>query len=384
VSDASPAQQLHALQQENAQLRKELAKRQKADDRAAKRRQRVLKEGGKFLLPLMDRKRVVRTFLELFETVSRFSEPREEWPNKEEIIDSSRKFALASLRFAIRRRLLMFLISLFALAVPGLQIYLVFKQNQIIENQNKYFRAEVYDIVARSLTSGDLNSKTLTGALLAATDIELVSGIVKQVFDDTGVQFLEEESNLTRHLRDAAVRGYLIFAVTRVVEEAKGYSAEELFAQTNESLRMVVNDAVHRVPEILRASDTATMDDELTEEVARYLFNIGRLMKKTWSLAIATDAEARFYATITPLIARTSRLRGINLEDKPFARVFFTNALQELLVDLALEPEFGKPLPPIPSDIEPVLEEGFKRLKRGVGEGRGVNWTALKRRADIP
>jgi len=90
-------------QQENQQLRAELQKRQIAEKKATERRMRVIKTTGSLLLPLMDRKRVFRTFMQFSETMGRFGGNRAEWPTTDEILVDAKLFALSCLRFAIRR-----------------------------------------------------------------------------------------------------------------------------------------------------------------------------------------------------------------------------------------------------------------------------------------
>src|SRR5690606_5773371 len=114
---------------------------------------------------------------------SGYGGPREAWPDREALLADAREFSLAMLRFAIRRRTLMLLLSMIAFVIPAIQIWLVYKQNEIITNQNKFFEIEVFDTTARGLTSGTLSSRQVTSALLAKVDLELLGGMVEGVFE---------------------------------------------------------------------------------------------------------------------------------------------------------------------------------------------------------
>jgi hypothetical protein len=286
----------------------------------------------------------------------------------------------------------MFLVSLAAFFIPAIQIYLVLQQNEIIENQNKYFEIQVYDIVARSMTSGDMSAKQMTGALLARSDLPFLSGLVGEVFGSDYAEALYETDAdaATRRLKEAAFRGHLILGLARTIDvHGRTLGSGKLYEQVKPMFAQVMHDATWRVPELLRFSRSTINDDpDLTPEVYRYLFNLGTLMRKQWSLALAADQEGSYFNILASLVARSSRQRvSAFVERGPLSSFFFERALRELLVDLALEPEFGEPPPAVPSDagaIDKLVRQGFDRLKTGIGEGRGVEWQNLKKLAEVP
>jgi hypothetical protein len=390
-SPPAPSRTVDELQRENAKLRAELARHVESDRKAAERRKRIIKTGGSLLIPLLDRQKVVRSFLTLFETGARFSGPREEWPTRDELLADAKLFSLACVRFAIRRRVIMFLISLGAFIIPGIQIWLFIQQNRIIENQNEYIQVQIYDVVARSMTSGDMSGKLITSALLGSTDPEFLDGIAREVFEaDMGGAFTEADLTAApRRLRDAAFRGHLLLALTRSLEQqGKRVPLDELYTRSAPMFRRVVSDATLRVPELLRfGRDAALSDGELAEEVYRYLFNLGSMLRQEWSLALTMGQEADYFQTIAPLLARVASARGGGLgERSPFQKVFFEDTLHELLVDMALETRWGEPQPSGAAlgPIEQLLARGFARMKSGVGATGNVNWTGLARQAGLP
>ncbi|MEL6546880.1 MAG: hypothetical protein AAFQ82_19800, partial [Myxococcota bacterium] len=152
-SGPTPPQDLNALQRENAALRSELEKIRHAQAKTAERRAKAIKSGGRLLLPLMDRKRVVRNFVALVDASATYAGPKEQWAEKDEVVEAAKNFSMSFLRFVIRRRMMMVVFSLIAFTVPALQVYVMIQQNDIIKNQNKYFNVQVYDIVGRALSN---------------------------------------------------------------------------------------------------------------------------------------------------------------------------------------------------------------------------------------
>ena len=163
-------QQLHAVQVENEQLRQQLGQYAQQKQNRADRRNKVVRGGGRLLIPLLDRQKVVRSFGSLAETAADFSGPRDDWPARDRLLDDVRRFLEALVRFAVRRRMLLLVFSIIASMIPMIQIWLVVQQNEIIRNQNEFFEIQVYDIVARSMTQGDRNARLMTGALLSRAE----------------------------------------------------------------------------------------------------------------------------------------------------------------------------------------------------------------------
>lgn len=360
--------QLSALRSENEQLRAELARRDARTAQAQAARGEALKTGGQLLLPMFDRQRVVRSGLELFDAASGFTAGREAWPERELLLDKGRAFALSLLRFMVRRRLLMLAISLLAFLVPVVQVWLVFQQNAIIENQDKYFNIQVYDIVAQSITGRDTTAKQITSALLAREDFELVNGIISAVFEsEMGGAFTEEDvaAGQPVFLEETAARGHLLSALVLGIERhQKTKSPDELWEEVRPTFELVAKDTATRLPQLLRIDRKAAFKEPLVgRECFRYLFSLSSLMRRVDSLARAEDAEGAFFEALAPAMARLSRAPRL---DGAFDDVF-VSAMQELLVDLALEPDFGEGSPDIASkDLDPLIAKGFERLVAGV------------------
>jgi hypothetical protein len=387
-----PPTDIDGLRRENTQLRAELGRRIKSEQRAHELKVRALKTSGSLLFTLFDRKKIITNFLRLFETVARFSGPQEQWPSRDDIIADAKALSLSWVRFTIRRRTLMFLISLAAFVIPGVQIYLVVQQNEIIANQNKFFEIQVYDIVARSMTSGDLASKQMTGALLARSDLPFLEGIITEVFGaDMGVALTDADIEAhAQRLRDAAFRGHLILGLSRAIElNGKSMGAGALHAEVAPLVSLIVADATSRVAELFTIDRDALREDRaLGEEVYRYIGHLGALLRTSWSLATTAGKEKEYFATLAPLLERSLSRRTSSLsEASPLVTIFFEQAIRDLLVDLALAPKLGQPEPLVPRDraaVDKLVVQGFERLKAGVGEGRGVNWASLKRLAEVP
>lgn len=377
------------LRTENQQLKQELQRRIEAEKRSDEIKSIGIRALGTLLYPLFDRKKVISTFTRLVDTTSRFGGERTQWPAREEVQTDTRNFLVAFMRFLIRRRMFMFFVTMLALLIPATQIYLIFQQNEIIRNQNKFFEIQVYDIVARSMTGGEVSAKQITGALLAKSDLDFLGGIITEVFGEHNIENMpavQGRAATVRRLQDAAYRGYLILSVARAVDDRAGQvNAEEIDAAVWPMYEKVIKDATLRIPELLRFSkEDALADTAQTEEVFRYLLNLGMLMRQGWSIANAVNKEEAYFETLAPLLAHTSsRLYSGGSEGNPFVTVFYEQALRELLLDLAIKPRLGQP-PQIPAgNVDPLFEEGFALLKQGVGDQRGVRWANLRRMIGI-
>jgi hypothetical protein len=385
-----PPTDLEGLKRENAKLREELTRIKDAEARSSARRQKALKTAGSFLLPMFDRQRVVRSFMELVETTADFTGPREKWPTREDVVEKSKLFALAFMRFVVRRRMLMFMFSLLAFTVPGLQLYVAIKQNEIIENQNKYFNIQVYDIVARSITSGDMTGKQITTALLAREDFQLLNGIIYQVFStEAAGAFTAAEATQVQPLllREAAARGHLIAALVQAIDtQARKTDVDELWRAVDPTMAFVLQDASFRVPQLLRIGDEgASADPGITQETHRYLFNVGSLLRKAWSLSVSAGEEEAFFARLSPFVLAVSQARTRPLGGTPFATVF-SSAIQELIVDLALAPKLGQATETTsdPQRIQQLLQEGLKRLRGALQGNTQINWDNFRRVIELP
>ena len=379
---ADAHQELEQLRKENAQLRRELQRQTDSAEKAKAMRRKLVRSGGSLLVGVFDRKRVISSFMELFDLIGAYSGPREAWPERDEVVVRSQAFAVACLRFGIRRRVLWALFSLLALGIPALQIWLVFQQNEIINRQNDLFAVEVYDMVGKATTTGNINTAQITSAMLARTDPKLLAGLVDETFEvGLGVDFTAQDiDSRERRMQEAAFRGHLILALNRSLQRAAlERDLDEVALDFEAMFVKIIKDASRRVPQVLRyGRSTLSSDSQTTEEVYRYLFNLGSLMRSYWALALSTDAEEAYFATIAPVLKEASR-RASSDNNAP-AQVFF-QALRELVIDFAQEPELGKP----PAEIEAgavgaLLKEGFERMRGGVDEKWRLNWAALKSR----
>lgn len=372
--------QLHAIAAENEQLRQQLQQLATQKQTKADRRKQVLRGGGRLLIPLLDRHRVVRSFGAMAETASLYSGPQEEWPERDRVLDDVRRFLESMMRFAVRRRTLLLVLSLLGALIPAIQIWLVVQQNEIIKNQNEFFQIQVYDIVARSMTEGDRNARLMTGALLSRSDPEFLVGVVEEAFDPNVAGLFREEAveARKRRLEDAAFRGYLVQAVVRSVQ--KRVDADE--PKTEQSLAMlrpIVADASGRVYEVLRLGESGEkVNDELAEQVDGYLFKVGEAIRMYGRLARAEGKDDEFFADLTPYLRRVSqsKVAGNNFQK---AQRF---AMEALLFELALEPE-----PTDPPDVdldgaglspEDARAKGLAVLRDKIG-GDEVDWDALER-----
>ncbi len=365
--ERTPEAEIERLRADNTALRNELAAAEQHKQNVRQAQAEVLKTGGSLLLPLFDRQKVVKNGLGLFDVASGFVKGREQWPNQEQLLVQGREFVLSLLQFSIRRRLFMLMISLLAFLVPLVQVWLVFQQNAIIENQDKYFNIQVYDIVARSLTGDNSTAKQISAALLAREDFELVNGIISAVFEsETGGAFTEEDvaRGRTVFLEETAARGHLISALVLGLDRhAKTMSSDDLWTQARPTFDLVAKDAATRLPQLLRMSRKSASDNPAVEqECFRYLFALSTLMRRADSLARAEDDSEAFFKSVAPAVSRLSRSPSTG---GAFDTVFEA-AMQEWLLDLGLQPEFGEEADDVAGQqMGPLLKQGLQRLVEG-------------------
>ncbi len=375
-------QQLYATQAENEQLRQQLAQVVDAQQSKAQRRDRVVRGGSRLLIPLLDRAKVVRSFGKLAETAGSFTGPRDEWAQREDVLGDARRFLEAMVRFAVRRRMLLMVLSLFAALIPAIQIYLVVQQNQIIENQNDFLEIQVYDLVSRSMTEGDRNARLMTGALLSRADPAFLAGVVEEAFDPnvSGVYRAAGVEASRRRLDDAVFRGHLAQAVVRSVqrrvrEDKVGVAV--IAVQALPMLHAIVRDASSRVPQVLRLGEQgAKIDDELAEQVDGYLVKVGETLRVYGRLARAQGETEAFYADVTPYMQRVAQAK---MAGNRFSKAQFF-ALEALMFELALEPSPGDAadmdLDEAGLSPSEARAKGLQALRDVVGED-GVDWDAL-------
>jgi hypothetical protein len=367
--------QVSALQAENAQLRQELQRIQQHTQAVADTRRALLSGGARLLVPLLDRQFVARSFGQLAMTAARFSGPREDWPTRDELLGETRTFLESCLRFVIRRRTVITFFSLLATAIPVIQVYLVMQQNQIIENQTRFAEMQVYDVVSRSMVDGNRNARLMTSALLARSDLDFLSGVVDEAFDeDLGVIAGREGVDArTRRLEDAAFRGHLIRAVNRGVQaRVATESAGDLDEVAGPMFDAIVRDASDRVPVVLRLGEGETgMDGDTREQVDHYLLQVGVALRWSGRLARETGQEAAFAKKVAPLLSRTSK---IDPSSSAFSDAY-RFALQDFAADLGARPEFDAP--PSSATAENVAA-GIDWLRQQIGD-EDVDWDRLRK-----
>lgn len=357
--------EIRKLREENRELRAALEKRSVFSGLKSRAWRLLLR----MLVPLVDRYSVIRSLESLLQHLSHYSLPRESWPSRESTIAQFEDFLVQTARFFLRRRLLFLMISLGALSFPLLQVWLTFQQNQIIQNQDKYFNVQVYDIVARSLTGDDATAKQISTSLLAREDFNMVNGIIASVFaSSSGGVYLAEDAAGRRPLfmEDTAARSYLLSALALGIQHHRPKrDAQDLWEAVKPSLALVLRDAASRLPELLRLdADALARQPRSGRECFSYLFGLSSLLSESFRLAHANQDEAAVFSELGPLIQRISGLRDIQDRSHPYTAVF-TAAFQEFLLDLASPGEIArKPLKP--EALAKQLQLGFRRLEAGL------------------
>ena len=335
---------------------------------------------------------MVRSFGKLVETTGNFTGPREQWPTRDQVITDARTFLESCVRFAVRRRTLLLVFTLFGMVIPGIQIWLVVQQNEIIgkqteiiEEQRKHSEIQVFDVVSRSMTEGDRNAKLMTGALLSRADPAFLAGVIDEAFDPelVGIYSTKSVDDTTRRLEDAAFRGHLIRAAVRGIHRRiAGAPEEELASMTEQALptlHRILDDAEARVPEVLPLGEgDRAVDGALDEQVEGYLAQVGWAMRLYVRLARAKGETGPMFDDLRQLL---QRVKWSRLGESRFASAQL-NALRELLTELALEPG---PRDALPTDWgaagttpEATYAKGLATLRAALGED-GIDWDALTR-----
>lgn len=381
MTSAANADELEQLRDENRLLRQRLEGLEARSEKADKARKRLLAGGFRVFVPMLDRQQVVRNFAALAETVSGYSGPPSAWPSRDEVLAATRGFLESIVRFSIRRRLFLVLFSLIATLIPAIQIWLVFQQNEIIQNQTKFAEVQVFDVVSRSMTEGDRNARIMTGALLANADLSFLTSVMEEAFDKNAVTLYRREGldASARRAKDTAFRGNLIRAAVRVVEKDSpgGRTNRELLAAVRPMYRKVLADSEYRLAEVIRTGRGDTgLSGELLEDVDMYIAQVGQLLKVYGRLARSTNADDRYYEDIFPLLSRMSKLKSV--EESTFAstyRIVMQDFLFEVADEVSLDSgpfQMGKREP------EVVLGEGISRLKKLYGDG-ALDWEQFYR-----
>lgn len=380
MADHPSETELEELRRENRQLRERLDAIERRAERAEAARKGLLRGGFRILLPLLDRQKVVRSFGKLAETVSGFSGPREHWPSREEVLLQTRTFMESVVRFVIRRRTLILLFSLLATLVPALQIWLFARQNAIIENQTRFQKVQLFDVVARSMTEGDRNARTITGALLANADLDFLQNVMTEAFDPGAFTLYRREGlqATTRRAQDTGFRGNLMRAAVRAVDKRleTGEDARTVLAQLRGIFVQILKDTEYRLPEVVRTGrDEGEIDGELMEEVDGYIGQVGALLKKYGRLARSADQSGQYYQDIRPLLARMSRISSV--KNSAFASTYRL-VMEDLLLEVADESGLRDGAIQLGNrDPKTVLKTGIDKLEARYGAA-ALDWPRFR------
>ena len=383
MSDPRIAQlehQVAGLVARNQELEAQVAAMQQHRAAVSQARVSAVKAGGRWLLPLLDRSKVVRSFGELAETVGRMTGSREQWPSREDILERGRLFMEACVRFTVRRRTTFWLFSVFAASIPFLQLWLVVQQNQIISNQNEFFEIQVHDVVSRSMTEGDRNARLMTGALLSRANLTFLSYVVDEAFDPelVGVFSANGTKATKRRLEDAAFRGFLIRAVSRGVLLRANEDVDDLAQVSQPMMRRIMVDAADRVPMLMRFGEGSNeLEPELAEQAANYLFQLGTMIRTYGRLARSAGLEEEFAADLGPLLRRTSSLQ---LEGNQFGNAYGF-AMDVVVLDASVDLGLGDDeidWAYTERDLGAARKQGIERLKATLGS-EGIDWDAFER-----
>lgn len=372
-------QQLAALAARNQELEAQVAAIHGQQAAASQARVKAVKTGGKWLIPLLDRSKVVKSFGELAETVGRMTGPREQWPSRDDIVERARLFMESCVRFTVRRRTSFWLFSMMAASIPFMQLWVVVQQNEIISNQNEFFEIQVHDVVSRSMTEGDRNARLMTGALLSRAKLTFLADVVDEAFDPdlSAVYTAQGTKAARRRLEDAAFRGFLMRAVARGVLLRAEDDRDELVETAQPMLRKILVDAADRVPTLMRFGRAgAELDPELTEQANNYLFQLGAVIRTYGRLARSEGLEKEFAEDLEPLLLRVT---GLKLQDNRFADPY-RFSMDSVLLDASAELKLGDSEIDWESgeqDIEAARKKGIEWLSETLGS-KGIDWDAFE------
>lgn len=372
--------ELDQLRKENRELRERLDAIEQRAQRADAARKGLMRGGFRVLLPLLDRQKVVRSFGKLAETLSGFSGAREQWPARDEVLLQTRGFMESVVRFLVRRRAIVLIFSLLATAIPALQIWLVARQNQIIENQARFQKVQLFDVVARSMTEGDRNARTITGALLANADLDFLQNIMTEAFDPGAFSLYRREGlkATNRRAEDTGFRGNLIRAVVRAVDKRieAGENPGAVLGQLRAIFVQILKDTEYRLPEVVRTGrDEGEMEGELMEEVDAYIGQVGALLKKYGRLARSADQSTQYLQDIRPLLARMSKISSV--KDSAFAATYRL-VMEDFLLEVADGSGLRDGAVQLGSrDPKAVLKGGIDKLEAAYGPS-GLDWPRFR------
>lgn len=386
--------ELAALREENARLRAEIEAIARSEAQSGRHRRKSYLLALRLLLPALDRTRVVRNFVHLFKVGTRYTGPRDAWPQPQEVVEAAELFSVSLLRFAIRRRMFLFLFSLLAFLIPMVQVYVALQQNRLVNMQNELITIQADDIVSRGVTSDNLLTNELNGALLSGRSLGALNRMLNRIFRAQMGEMMGGLDSLKSrkfYLEGTAGRGHLLLALGEALRRPEG--EEDL---TPSKLWQLVSDREHgalsaaveeaargRLFVTLQSSRAAFGEDaKLEAECQRYLLGLSHVLRRGWAVAVAADERKAFFGMMAPLLARLSQVEPGG--DKPLVPAL-VQTFGDFLIDLAIEPAFGKAEPPLPGDVDGALKAGFAKLQSGVPvSGAKVNWGRLRLLLEVP
>jgi hypothetical protein len=380
---------IEELRRENRELRAQL-ERMVADERRARERHRfVLKRGGSLLVPLVDRQRVVRNFVAMVQEFSAYTGPRDGWPKRDIALAAAEAFAVSLLRFFIRRRFFYLLLSVAALAIPVMQVALLLQQNKLVDLQNRLIAIQADDIVARGVTTDNLVTNQINGALLAGRNFEELSRMLRRIFgaDMGDLPSLGSTEGKTLYLKNTAGRAHLLLALAEALKapvSEQPLRPEDVWRILTDArdgaLGPVLEDADDRLFVALPSPKAAFGSATVEEECQRYIIGLSYLLRWAFSLAVTVGERDQFFTFVAPFFERVSRVR-VPVEAP--LRPVFAQMFQNLLVDIALEPKYGAPEAQVPKNVDAVIAQGLARLQAGLGPRARVQWPQLKALLDV-
>lgn len=382
------ARELADLRSENQDLRQKLDRIEKRAELAAAGRRRAWGFTWRILVPLLDRKKVVRNFTKLASTTAEFVGPPDSWPSRDRVLKDANDFMTSVVRFIIRRRLFFLLFTIIATSIPFIQVYLVIQQNDLLKQTNALFQVQVNDMIARAMTDDDdPNTRRMAVALLANARIDLMKGVVNEIFDpeiaESRVQ-ADTESARTKvrkqRVREAGFRAHLMRSVARSVHNrgVEGDDVLELYELSHEMFQTILQDTAIRLPPLMDITpgQVSSIKDEFLQEANFYVFNVGYVLRQYGRLARKVGSNRRFYRDITGVLQSAAR---IDARNSYFADVY-RQAVEEFLIDVGKSGRLGASSNVLKGgdDIDAVMRAGFDRLKNGVGE-KALDWQRLAR-----
>jgi hypothetical protein len=239
---------------------------------------------------------------------------------------------------------------------------------------------QLFDVVARSMTEGDRNARTITGALLANADLDFLKNVMTEAFDPGAFSLYRREGlqATNRRAQDTGFRGNLIRAAVRAVDKRleAGENPGTVLKQLRPVFVQILKDTEYRLPEVVRTGrEEGELDGELTEEVDAYIGQVGALLKKYGRLARSADEAARYCQDILPLLARMSKISSV--KNSTFSGTYRL-VMEDFLLEVADESRLRDGNVQLGSrDPKAVLKSGIDKLEAVYGP-TAIDWPRFR------